>query len=277
MPILKYIPRGGKNLRSCWLNSKARKEFSQNGEEGIIEAIFEIITPANKWCVEFGAWDGINMSNTCYFLKNKSWRGVHIEGNPARFQQLVANFSSFSHIYQFNELVGFTSGKDTLDDFLSNTPIPKEFDLLSIDIDGNDYHIWESLKIYRPRLLVIEINPRIPNDILFIQDRDMLVNQGSSLLALITLGKMKGYELVCVHHTNAFFVLKSEFNKFGITDNSIDAMKQDSGGRIFNTYDGTIYNTLGKLGWAGGGTLVAPDSLQYLPINERVFVSKSPR
>jgi hypothetical protein len=231
----------------------------------------------NHWCVEFGAWDGVNMSNTCYFIQKRKWKGVHIEGNKTRYEELVKNFNAFPDIYQFNELVGFTHGENTLEDFLKRTPIPKDFDLLSIDIDGNDYHVWESMQTYRPKLIVIEINPRIPNDIVFIQDRDMSVNQGSSLAAFIELGKRKGYELVCVHHTNAFFIDQNEYYKFDIKDNSIDAMKNDAPGRIFNCYDGTIYNTLGRFGWAGGGRHVSNDELQLLQPEKRKFISKSPK
>lgn len=276
MPTLKINPR--KSLPdSCWLSSKAKKFFSQHGEEGIIEAIFEKMPATNHWCVEFGAWDGVNMSNTCYFIQNKKWKGVQIEGDKFRYNELVNNFNSLSGVYQFNELVGFTHGTNTLEDFLKRTPIPIDFDLLSIDIDGNDYHVWESMTTYKPKLVVIEINPRIPNDIVFIQDRDMSLNQGSSLAAFIELGKLKGYELVCVHHTNAFFIPRNEYFKFGIKDNSIDAMKGDAPGRIFNCYDGTIYNTLGRFGWAGGGRHVSNDELQLLQPEKRKFISKSPK
>lgn len=152
---------------------------------------------------------------------------------------------------------------DTLEDFLARTPIPIDFDLLSIDVDGNDYHIWDSMTRYRPRIVVIEVNPTIPNDIVFVQDRDVNMRQGSSLAAIAELARKKGYELVCYHATNGFFVQAADFEKFGIADNSPDAMKRDASGRIFSCYDGTIYNTLGKLGWDARGQVVAPDGLQH--------------
>ena len=62
-----------------------------------------------------------------------------------------------------------------------------ELDLLSIDIDGNDYYIFESLARLKPELVVIEFNPTIPNDVMFVQERNITVNQGCSLLALIAL------------------------------------------------------------------------------------------
>jgi hypothetical protein len=63
--------------------------------------------------------------------------------------------------------------------------------LLTIDIDGNDYHIWDSMQKYQPKVVIIEYNPTIPNDIKFIQEANFDVNQGSSLRAKIELGGKK--------------------------------------------------------------------------------------
>jgi len=266
MPTIRYKPRALFKPSSCWLTKRSRKIYSQHGEEGIIEAIFEVIGIANKWCVEFGAWDGVHLSNTCFFIKEMHWRAIQIEANPARFRQLVANFHGCKDVFQFNEFVGYNSGVDTLEDLLARTPIPNNFDLLSIDVDGNDYHIWDSISRYKPRLVVIEVNPTIPNDIVFIQNRDMGIRQGSSLAAVVELGKKKGYELVCYYTTNAFFVQTSDYLQFAIDDNSPDAMKRDAPGRIFGCFDGKVYNTLGTLGWSARGQVVGNDALQpFLP------------
>ena len=64
-------------------------------------------------------------------------------------------------------------GKHELDVLFATTPLPKEFDLFVLDIDGNEYHLWESLTIYRPRVMVVEFNPSIPTEVHFIQPRDM--------------------------------------------------------------------------------------------------------
>src|SRR6185436_3102249 len=103
-------------------------------------------------------------------------------------------------------------GDTRLDALLQTTPIPKDFDLLSVDIDGADYHVWESLTRYEPRVVIIEFNPTIPGHIEFVQPRDMTVNQGNSIRSLVKLGKQKGYELSCVTEYNAIFVRANLFS-----------------------------------------------------------------
>ena len=62
-----------------------------------------------------------------------------------------------------------SKGGNSLDNILSKTKIPRNFDVLSIDIDGNDYFVWENLKEYQPKIVCIEFNPTIPNEIEFVQ------------------------------------------------------------------------------------------------------------
>ncbi len=93
--------------------------------------------------------------------------------------------------------------------------------MLSIDIDGNDYYIWESIKDYDPKVDIIEFNQAIPSDIEFVQKKDFTLHQGNSLLSLIKLGKLKGYELVATSFCNAIFVKSDLFDLFEIADNRI--------------------------------------------------------
>jgi hypothetical protein len=214
----------------------------------------------------------VHLSNTCNLIRNDGWRGVQIEGNATKLEALKENFAGNPNVLQIHTLVGFRRGHDALDDVLARSDFPKDFDLLSIDIDGNDWHVWESVETYRPRVVVIEYNPTIPNDVVFIQDRDMSVNEGCSLAALIQLGKKKRYELVAVTACNAIFVTAEEFSKVGIEDNSVDAMRVSPPGGIFFGYNGTIYHTLGHGIWRLAKTDIArPDSLQILPPEKRIF------
>lgn len=151
-------------------------------------------------------------------------------------------------------------GKNTLDSILTETKIPKDFSLLSIDIDGNDIHIWDSIKRYRPKLIVIEFNPTIANETEFVQPKDMSVNQGCSVLSLVKLGKEKGYELIATTLNNAFFVDQKYFALFGIQDNSLSQLRTDFSRvtYIFNGYDGHVFvRGYGKL------------DLYYIPYTER--------
>ena len=154
-------------------------------------------------------------------------------------------FAGKANIVTINALVDFNKGAHSLDSILSKTPIPADFEFLCIDVDGCDWHIWNSLSEYRPRLVEIEFNPTIPNHVYFVQDADMGANHGSSLRAMIELGKSKGYELVATTPWNAFFVTTEEFPKFNIVDNSLDAMHspRELESTVFQLYDGTLVLT----------------------------------
>jgi hypothetical protein len=218
-----------------------RNITSEHGEDGIIEKIFDIIGEEKKWCVELGALNGVHGSNVWHLVKEREWSGVLIEADQTYFEKLQQEYVGLNTVHCVNAFVSF-EGSDSLDHIFARTPLPKTFDLFSLDIDGNEYHLWDSLTEYRPRVMVVEFNPSIPNDVVFVQPRDMKVFQGSSLRALIELGKRKGYELVAANEVNAFFVVKELFPKFGIVDNSIDARHTDHQyeTKLFQLYDGTL-------------------------------------
>jgi len=236
-----------------WLNAFAANRNSQTGEDGIIEKALEVINDSNCWCVEFGAWDGRHLSNTYNLIVNRGYSAVLIEGNSTRFRDLQRNFAENDNVVPLNAFVGFNehNGLDTL---LAATEIPLDFDVLSIDIDGNDYHVWDAMRHYRPKMVVIEYNPTIPNPVEFVQPRDMRITQGSSLLSLSKLAKWKGYELVAATRLNAVFVEASYFGLFGIGDNSVDAIRTEQPlvTYVFGGYDGTVFiRGCGKLVWHG--------------------------
>ena len=227
---------------SRYLRKYGANITSQSGEDGILNHIFEVIGRSNEWCVEFGAWDGRNHSNTYTLVAEQGWHGVLIEGQTARFEKLEDTYHSNDRAVLINAYVGFDETKDSIDFLLRETDIPTDFDLLIVDIDGNDWHVWNSMHTHRPRVVVIEHNPSISNDVVFIQERNQDVQQGCSLRALVMLGKSKGYKLICTTNFNAIFVIKEEFSKFEIADNSIDAMHTPvMDGHAFHGYDSSIH------------------------------------
>jgi hypothetical protein len=254
------------------LKEFAANKTSQFGEDGIIQKIFEILPDkGERHCVEFGAWDGKFMSNTYELVANQNWKGVLIEGNKKKFPDLIATYKGNKNATLINKLIHF-EGADTLDNILRQTSTPENFDLLSIDIDGNDYHIWDSLKNYKPKLVIVEFNPSIPSDVEFIQKRDFNLNHGNSLLALVNLGKSKGYELITTTPCNGFFIRKEYFNLFNIDDNGIKVLWDTEGEapRVFQLYDGTLALTKEfKLIWADSH--VRKFDLQKLPWYLRYF------
>ena len=225
-----------------WLNQYQRNITSQHGEDGIIEKILELIPEKDNWCVEFGAWDGKMDSNTYNLINSKSYSAVLIEGDRERFGDLETNYESNGNVIAINTFVGF-SNTNNLDTILKSTQIPKNFDLLSIDVDGNDYHIWNTLKNYRPKVVIVEFNPTIPNEIEFIQNPDSKINHGNSILSLCNLAKSKSYELIAATLNNAFFVDSKYFNLFEIQDNSVEKIREDKSRitYVFSGYDGTLF------------------------------------
>lgn len=230
------------NKSNSWLNDYARNVTSQHGENGIIEKVLEIIGRNDKWCVEFGSWDGKRCSNSFDLINSRGYSAVLIEGDRRRFRDLQKTFDGNEKVVPVNAFVGFNED-DGLDSILKDTVIPLEFDLLSIDIDGNDYHVWEAVRNYKPKVVVIEFNPTIPSSIEFVQPRDRTVTQGSSILSMVRLGKKKGYELAACTRNNAVFVDSKYFNLFGINDNSVEELRTDNSliTHIFFGCDGTVF------------------------------------
>jgi hypothetical protein len=225
-----------------WLLEYRLNIYSETGEDGIIKKILEILPSKDKWCVEFGAWDGQDASNTRNLIINEGYSAVLIEGDKAKFAELQKNYAQKKNVITINQFVGFKN-QDNLDCILKTTSIPFDFDFICIDIDGNDYHVWKAMAKYQPKLVCIEFNPTIPTEIRFVQPADPAINQGSSLLSLAELGKEKGYELASVLPYNAFFVKSEYYPLFGIDDNSPKALRTDldSITYLFSGYDGKIF------------------------------------
>ena len=244
----------GKMHRSNqWLHDFTKNVTSQYGEDGIVEKVLETVTDNDNWCVEFGAWDGKLFSNTYNLINNKDYLAVLIEADSRKFRDLLKTYKKNSRVISLNAFVGFEK-ENGLDAILEPTGIPVNFDFLSIDIDGNDYHVWEAVQNYKPKVVVIEYNPTISNKVNFVQEPDIGINQGSSLLATDKLAKRKGYELVAVTKTNAIFVDSKYFVLFGIKNNHVDVMRtnESSVTYIFNGFDGTVFiRGYGKLAWHG--------------------------
>lgn len=215
---------------------------SQCGEDGVIARALELIGERDGWCVELGAWDGVFASNTFALIERDGYRAVLIESDVERFRELERTHSGRPGVIAVRRRVGFGPA-DQLDAILAATPIPRDFDLLVIDVDGIDYHVWDSLRDYQPKLVVIEFNPTIPNEVDFVQARSAEVAQGASLTALTRLAREKGYRLVHATTVNGIFVHERFFPRFGIADTSPAALRADLSQVtwMFQTYDGRVH------------------------------------
>jgi hypothetical protein len=221
------------------LNEYASDITSQFGEDGIIQELFQRLGVEVGTCVEFGAWDGKHYSNTWTLWHNKGWRAVLIEGDESKAKELAANTASFPNVCVHQAYV-VDKGDNALDSMLKRLNISNDIDLLSIDIDGNDYYIFESLELYQPRVVVVEINPTIPPYLELIGPKDTKI--GSSALSLCKLAYRKGYRLVACTETNLFFVLDQDFNKLDIIEPSLcEVMPTVNLTYIMNSYDGKMF------------------------------------
>lgn len=230
-----------RDLLKSALSDHSSNVHSQFGEDGIIREVLRLLPSCDQWCVEFGAWDGRYLSNTCRLIEEDHYSAVLIEGDPKKYSELEANFATNPGVIPFCRYVGFEN--DRLDDILSETAVPRDFDFLSIDIDGCDYHLWDSLKKYEPKVVCIEFNPTIPNGLEFVQARDFSVAQGASLDSLVALGRTKGYELVSTTRNNGIFVRSEFYPLFGIPDNSVKLLREDTTwvSQVFSSYTGELF------------------------------------
>ena len=255
-----------------WLLSHRADFHSQSGEDGVLAQILANLPSRDHWCVEFGAWDGTHLSASRHLIE-QGYSAVLIEGSKERFSQLQTLYKSNPRITTRCHFVGWTP-ENKLDFLLSDTPIPDDFDFLSIDIDGNDYHVWNAISHYRPKVVCIEFNPTIPTEVSFVQDRDPSVQHGSSLLALVELGKTKGYELVSVLTFNAYFVRNEFFPLFKIQDNSPSSLRDDTSqvSYFFSGYDGTVF-LKGRCHLPWHNLPLDPDAFQIFPPSLRKYPS----
>jgi hypothetical protein len=131
--------------------------YSQFHEDkNILVPLFGTIGVRNEYCMEVGAMDGRRFSNTRFFLDN-GWRGLFIESNDEWARQCRENTAEYGDRVEVVECAVDTK-ENSLDNILKAAEFPHDFDLCSIDIDGQDYHVWEAMNEYRPRVVIIEFS-----------------------------------------------------------------------------------------------------------------------
>jgi hypothetical protein len=253
--------------------------FSQFGEDLEVEGLLIRIKKegySDGWACEFGAWDGFYLSNTANLIVNHGFQAVLIEGNSKRFQELEQNMFGYP-VTCLNEYVGL-DGDKRLDMILNSTLIPKNFDLLSIDIDGADYWVLKSLSIYRPKIIVIEYNPTIPASIEFINQKNITVNEGTSIRSLAKLAEEMNYSICGITTCNLILVDSIYGHLF--QDKKIEVADiQDPPyvTKIWQTFDGRVHVTEDfKLIWHNISisqkmVQLIPEFIQKFPENMSIF------
>jgi hypothetical protein len=219
----------------------ARNVHSQYGEDGILEWVLEHLGVRQGYFVEFGAWDGVHLSN-CRHLFQNGWSGCLIEGDKTRFKDLEKTYQGEERADLICAFVAI-SGDKCLDSLLSGNGV-QSVDLLSIDIDSDDYAIWKSLESYRPKVVIIEFNLTIPFDTRYVNPPGL--SRGNSALSLVELGAEKGYDLVAGTRGNLVFVDK-DIRPPSLETISLQTLKDTVGGgfRFFFGMDGTFIREAG--------------------------------
>jgi hypothetical protein len=186
--------------------------FSQCDEDGIIQEIFRRIGTGDRRFIEFGSEDGSQCNSA--LLLTTGWSGLWIDGS-ARYVDNARKSTQGLPIEARQLWITSENIDDALGSWAAGRPDkPAEIDLLSIDIDGNDYWIWRAIQSVTPRVVIVEYNASYPPPIEFTQPYDSASTWdgsnyfGASLSALTKLANEKGYSLVgcTLSGVNAFFV-----------------------------------------------------------------------
>lgn len=181
--------------------------FSQNGEDGVLIELLNRVGAVEHFFVEFGVQTG--HEGNCVLLADVyGWRGLFLEADPDQFDVLQRKYATTA-VTTARAMVRPAN----VEQLFAASNVPAEFDVLSVDIDGNDFWVWQAIRRYRPRVVIIEYNADLDPDDPIVQPLsdagwDGSGGFGSSLAALRRLAEEKDYRLV---HTdlagvNAFFV-----------------------------------------------------------------------
>lgn len=195
--------------------------YSQTGEDGILLYIFSIIGTTNKYCAEFCAGDGLQC-NSANLIINHGWHGLLCDGDSANVEKGVEFYKSHPNTFLIPpHFIQRWINAENINDILLESGFKGEIDLLSIDVDGVDYWLWNALEVSSPRVIVVEVNASWGSELArtvryqpdfvaqYVWEEDKLaVYGGVSLAALVSLGKEKGYRLIGANRYgfNAFFM-----------------------------------------------------------------------
>jgi hypothetical protein len=198
--------------------------FSQFGDDGIIQYLIHHVKPTPQTFIEFGTQD-YRESNTRFLLMNNNWKGLIIEGD-ANCIEFVRQEPLYWR-YDLTAVSRFVD-KDNINQIFLEHGFSGEIGLLSIDIDGNDYWVWEAMDVVNPVMIIVEYNSvfgskhaiSVPYDPGFQRTRAHYSNLfwGASLKALHLLAEKKGYAFVGCNSNgnNAHFIRKEKVGRIPI-------------------------------------------------------------
>jgi hypothetical protein len=205
--------------------------FSQFEEDGLLLFIFSVIGMDNKTFVEFGSDDGVN-SNSANLIFNFGWNGLFIDGNRKSITRGRKFFEKYPHPWMYPpKFVCAMIKRENINQLIQDAGISGEIGLLSVDIDGNDYWVWDAINVVQPKVVIIETHNEFGfEDIVVPYDPDYFypgkhpVYHGASPIAMTKLAKQKGYRLVGANDLGFNFI----FIQNGIADELIPEVSVES-------------------------------------------------
>jgi hypothetical protein len=196
------------------------RAYSQTGEDGLLLLVFSVIGTTNKRSVEICAGDGLEC-NTSNLIINHGWTGLLVDGNEVKLRRGREFYSQCQDTRIWPpKLLNRWITRENINDILSSENFSGEIDLLSLDLDGNDYWIWQAINTIDPRVVIVEyqsiwgakisVTQRYQEDFNFMQVKvpQGLPRCGASLAAFVSLAREKGYRLVGCNRLcfNAVFI-----------------------------------------------------------------------
>ena len=209
---LRYASIRSLGERSGWdphdLSGYESSVFSQNGEDGVLQEILHRIGVRGRTFVEIGAH--ATEANCLVLADILGWRGCFLESEGEHLEHLRRKYEGLAAV----AVVAARVTADNIDALLDRCDVAVDVDVLSIDVDGNDYWLWRALQRHRPRIIVIEYNASLPAAALLVQPYDTHSKWdgsaffGASRAAMVELAHAKGYRLVHsdIAGVNLFFV-----------------------------------------------------------------------
>lgn len=198
-----------------------QKIFSQHGEDGVLKELCFRIGLRHGYFVEFGVQDGTEC-NTAVFARIYGWGGLYIEGGSDYYAALEKLYRPYPNVRTAHAFLT----TDNIATILEHNDVPNEFDVLSIDVDGNDFWLWRALGSYRPKLIVVEYNGAYvpPKRWIMKYQADYMWDGssyfGASLASMSDLAAELGYALLGTDSTgvNAFFVRRDLLDLTGFRE-----------------------------------------------------------
>lgn len=213
------------------LSDTGFRVFSQFEEDGKLLYIFSVIGMTNKTFVEIGSDDGIN-SNCANLHFNFGWHGLFIDGNEKAVKRGKKFYSRYPHPWNYPPRFACEMiRRENINEIIKQNGFEGEIGLLSIDIDGNDYWVWDALEVVRPQVVIIETHNEfgledivVPYDPAYFFPGKHPVYHGASPVAMTQLARQKGYRLVGANELGFNFI----FVRRGLAENEIPEVSVES-------------------------------------------------